>query len=292
MSRIPCRPDPVRSSILSIHPFSIVITRPRLVKPLHTPNAILDVCDQVLDSSILISSSPSTPPCSPPILLYTTAVLYATRGSFRACCNPSICHCCPAITCQQSPPPRVTPQSRSSETPSLAYNQGPPAQPSPSLTTNSHATLRLSTNTMAATVAPSQAIPPGLHPLQAAALRAAANAQQQQAQQPQQPPQRTFDDEPFDVTSRKLTLRDFVRVRTLGTGTSLVSRDLAPTRPCACRLLPSCSGTFARVCLVRPSHGTEADRSKVYALKILRKTEGRFFPLLLTKAWRESEHQC
>ncbi|KAG7291768.1 hypothetical protein NEMBOFW57_001788 [Staphylotrichum longicolle] len=102
---------------------------------------------------------------------------------------------------------------------------------------------------MAATVAPSQAIPPGLHPLQAAALRAAANAQQQQAQQPQQPPQRTFDDEPFDVTSRKLTLRDFVRVRTLGTG------------------------TFARVCLVRPSHGTEADRNKVYALKILRKTE-------------------
>lgn len=73
---------------------------------------------------------------------------------------------------------------------------------------------------MAATVAPSQSIPPGLHPLQAAALRAAANAQQQQAQQPQQPPQRHFDDEPFDVTSRKLTLRDFVRVRTLGTGTS------------------------------------------------------------------------
>jgi hypothetical protein len=33
-------------------------------------------------------------------------------------------------------------------------------------------------------------------------------------------------------------------------------------------------GTFARVCLVRPSHGTLEDRNKVYALKILRKTEG------------------
>ncbi|KAK4041748.1 kinase-like domain-containing protein [Parachaetomium inaequale] len=100
---------------------------------------------------------------------------------------------------------------------------------------------------MAATVAHSQAIPPGLHPLQAAALRAASNAQQQQQQS--QPPQRDFDDEPFDVASRKLSVSDFVKVRTLGTG------------------------TFARVCLVRPSHGTEADRSRVYALKILRKTD-------------------
>ncbi|KAK4156985.1 kinase-like domain-containing protein [Chaetomidium leptoderma] len=98
---------------------------------------------------------------------------------------------------------------------------------------------------MAATVAHSQPIPPGLHPLQAAALRAASNAQQQ----PQQSQQRDFNDEPFDVTSRKLSVRDLVRVRTLGTG------------------------TFARVCLVRPSHGTEGDRSRVYALKILRKTE-------------------
>ncbi|EAQ89731.1 hypothetical protein CHGG_06350 [Chaetomium globosum CBS 148.51] len=102
---------------------------------------------------------------------------------------------------------------------------------------------------MAATVAHSQALPPGLHPLQVAAMRAAANGQQQQQQQSQQSQQRDFNDEPFDVTSRKLTVSDLVRVRTLGTG------------------------TFARVCLVRPSHGTEADRSKVYALKILRKTE-------------------
>jgi len=103
---------------------------------------------------------------------------------------------------------------------------------------------------MAATVAHSQAIPAGLHPLQAAALRAAGNGQQQQQQQPsQQPQQRGFNDEPFEVTSRKLSVSDLVKVRTLGTG------------------------TFARVCLVRPSHGTEADRSKVYALKILRKTE-------------------
>ncbi|KAK4102240.1 kinase-like protein [Parathielavia hyrcaniae] len=100
---------------------------------------------------------------------------------------------------------------------------------------------------MAATVAHSQPIPPGLHPLQAAALRSANSGQLQQ--QPQHPHQRDFDDEPFDLTSRKLSVSDFVRVRTLGTG------------------------TFARVCLVRPSHGTEADRAKVYALKILRKTE-------------------
>ncbi|ROV95356.1 hypothetical protein VSDG_06013 [Cytospora chrysosperma] len=51
-------------------------------------------------------------------------------------------------------------------------------------------------------------------------------------------------------TSRKLRLDDFSRVRTLGTG------------------------TFARVCLVRlASPQNEAERTKVFALKILRKTE-------------------
>ncbi|KAK0729889.1 kinase-like domain-containing protein [Lasiosphaeris hirsuta] len=54
---------------------------------------------------------------------------------------------------------------------------------------------------------------------------------------------------PLDLASRKLTLSDFQKVRTLGTG------------------------TFARVVLVRPAHGTEEDRSRVYALKMLRKTE-------------------
>lgn len=49
---------------------------------------------------------------------------------------------------------------------------------------------------------------------------------------------------------RKLQLTDFLKVRTLGTG------------------------TFARVCLVRLSQSaTAADRDKVFALKILRKTE-------------------
>ncbi|KAK4682761.1 cytochrome c oxidase subunit 1 [Podospora pseudoanserina] len=85
----------------------------------------------------------------------------------------------------------------------------------------------------------------GLHPLMAAAAANAAKQQQQQSQQRIN----ARDQEPFDLTSKKLSLADFSRVRTLGTG------------------------TFARVCLVRPSHGTEADRSKVYALKILRKTE-------------------
>ncbi|KAI0172528.1 Pkinase-domain-containing protein [Hypoxylon sp. FL1284] len=48
---------------------------------------------------------------------------------------------------------------------------------------------------------------------------------------------------------QRLKLTDFALVRTLGTG------------------------TFARVCLVRPATGTDEDREKVFALKILRKTE-------------------
>ncbi|KAK4211720.1 kinase-like domain-containing protein [Rhypophila decipiens] len=108
---------------------------------------------------------------------------------------------------------------------------------------------------MAATVAPSQSMMSGgggLHPLQAQGLHAAQRQHQQQQQQKQQQGQNQQpheDVEPFDVQNRHLTINDFVRVRTLGTG------------------------TFARVVLVRPSHGTEAERSKVYALKILRKTE-------------------
>lgn len=57
---------------------------------------------------------------------------------------------------------------------------------------------------------------------------------------------------PSDIskTSRKLQLDDFSRVRTLGTG------------------------TFARVCLVRLANPkNEAERTRVFALKILRKTE-------------------
>lgn len=104
--------------------------------------------------------------------------------------------------------------------------------------------------TMAATVASSQPLSTGsmgLNPLQAQGLVAGAGQQQHQHQHQQS--QRDGGDEPFDLTTHKLGLEDFQRVRTLGTG------------------------TFARVVLVRPSHGTEADRSKVYALKILRKTE-------------------
>ncbi|TPX10665.1 uncharacterized protein E0L32_008399 [Thyridium curvatum] len=51
------------------------------------------------------------------------------------------------------------------------------------------------------------------------------------------------------LSSPKLQLSDFKRIRTLGTG------------------------TFARVCLVRPASQNDADRNKVFALKILRKTE-------------------
>ncbi|KAK3394012.1 kinase-like domain-containing protein [Podospora didyma] len=106
---------------------------------------------------------------------------------------------------------------------------------------------------MAATVAASQPLAAaggrGLHPMQAQGLIAAAGGQQQYQQQQQQQHQGDEDEGGFELASRKLTLNDFHRVRTLGTG------------------------TFARVVLVRPAHGTEADRSKVYALKILRKTE-------------------
>ncbi|KAI2639419.1 camp-dependent protein kinase catalytic subunit [Xylaria nigripes] len=48
---------------------------------------------------------------------------------------------------------------------------------------------------------------------------------------------------------QRVGVKDFTLVRTLGTG------------------------TFARVCLVHPVNGSNEDRSKVYALKILRKTE-------------------
>lgn len=70
---------------------------------------------------------------------------------------------------------------------------------------------------MAATVAHSQPLPPGggLHPLQAKALLAASGGQQQQQQQQQ----RTVNEEPFDPSSGKLSVSDFVKVRTLGTGT-------------------------------------------------------------------------
>lgn len=36
-------------------------------------------------------------------------------------------------------------------------------------------------------------------------------------------------------------------------------------------------GTFARVWLVRLKHAKEEDRNKVYALKVLRKSEGKLF---------------
>ncbi|KAL1835772.1 hypothetical protein VTJ49DRAFT_6093 [Mycothermus thermophilus] len=64
---------------------------------------------------------------------------------------------------------------------------------------------------MATTVAHAQAIPPGLHPLQAAALRSAQQQQQQHNQQQPQQPHHDVDDQPFDLTSRKLTVHDFVR---------------------------------------------------------------------------------
>ncbi|KAK1764108.1 camp-dependent protein kinase catalytic subunit [Phialemonium atrogriseum] len=91
---------------------------------------------------------------------------------------------------------------------------------------------------MAATVASSSPLPPGggLHPTQAQGLMAAPQAA-------------NGNGSPSPLPSRRLTLADFQKVRTLGTG------------------------TFARVTLVRPAYGNDADRNTVYALKILRKTE-------------------
>lgn len=105
---------------------------------------------------------------------------------------------------------------------------------------------------MAATVASSTAFPPGggLHPIQA---KAQAQQQQQSLLASASSPahQNTSAEQSLAklAASRKLNLSDFHRVRTLGTG------------------------TFARVCLVRPANASEADRNAVYALKILRKTE-------------------
>ncbi|KAK3497533.1 serine/threonine-protein kinase [Neurospora hispaniola] len=127
---------------------------------------------------------------------------------------------------------------------------------------------------MAATVASSHPFGGGLHPLQAKGLLAAAQQRQQQQQTQSQPqlhpcmlsqhhsyqndqrrndPSQTQKNNDtsggFEMATRKPRLSDFHRIRTLGTG------------------------TFARVVLVRPANGTEIDRQKVYALKILRKTE-------------------
>jgi len=85
---------------------------------------------------------------------------------------------------------------------------------------------------MAATVAPSQSIMSsggGLHPLQAQGLHASQRQHQHQQQQLQQQQQgqgqnqQTNEDRgSFDLSNRHLTLNDFVRVRTLGTGKDLV----------------------------------------------------------------------
>lgn len=87
---------------------------------------------------------------------------------------------------------------------------------------------------MAATVAQSQQALPsgggGLHPLQAKGLMAANGGQQngqdrqQQQQQRQQQlqqlqQQQDGNEEPFDLNSPNLSAKDFLRVRTLGTGT-------------------------------------------------------------------------
>lgn len=75
------------------------------------------------------------------------------------------------------------------------------------------------------------------------------NNNQNDASAQQQPPRNPVDSPP-QQQPRKLQLSDFTKVRTLGTG------------------------TFARVCLVRPSNPqTDAERAQVFALKILRKTE-------------------
>lgn len=75
---------------------------------------------------------------------------------------------------------------------------------------------------MAASVATSQPAAMGLNPLQSQGLAAAASQQHHLQQQPQQ--------SEFDLRARKLTLNDFQRVRTLGTGMALqLSQDIGIT---------------------------------------------------------------
>jgi hypothetical protein len=80
-------------------------------------------------------------------------------------------------------------------------------------------------------------------------------------------------DAPNDVSKawRNLRLDDFTRIRTIGEGTwnTILHEN------CTNLLQIYLTGTFARVCLVRlTSPKNKAERTKVFALKILRKTEG------------------
>lgn len=80
-------------------------------------------------------------------------------------------------------------------------------------------------------------------------------------------------------SSKGLTLRDFELVRTLGTGASPCRshrQAVEHNRQAeACILIIGEIGTFARVWLVRLASPAPEDRHKVYALKVLRKAEGR-----------------
>jgi protein kinase A len=90
-------------------------------------------------------------------------------------------------------------------------------------------------------------------------------------------------------SSRALSVNDFELVRTLGTGSCLfLYYDLWRVEckvPCLVQLRGPGSwmhaddycavGTFARVWLVRLADPAPEDRDKVYALKVLRKVEGR-----------------
>lgn len=59
---------------------------------------------------------------------------------------------------------------------------------------------------------------PGLNPLQSRGLAAAAAASQHVQLQQQQQQQQHYPETSFDLYGRKLTLNDFHKVRTLGTG--------------------------------------------------------------------------
>lgn len=82
-----------------------------------------------------------------------------------------------------------------------------------------------------------------------------------------------------------LSLKDFELVRTLGTGSCMLFMscidvafcEMASSEPIdsSSRLIGKILGTFARVWLVRSANPTEQDRDKVYALKVLRKVEGK-----------------
>jgi protein kinase A len=82
---------------------------------------------------------------------------------------------------------------------------------------------------------------------------------QNRVMSPQEIADKSPNEKKLGKSSKTLSLSDFELVKTLGTG------------------------TFARVWMVKLANPKEEDREKVFALKVLRKSEGEFLVYLLKK---------